>query len=761
MEKYAQFLSRHRRPLLAAFVLINILALIGIFRIQLDSGFDVFMPEDSAYKKVMDTMEEYFSSSENIVLLADAGKQELDLQTMEKFREFQQFLEKYEQIEYVTGPTPEIIASGRNLVRLDTLQVEDLDHLREYYASMGDIAPLVYHDASVFGIFEAFPDKSFRNEDIHTIEDKLKQLGFSCTISGEIYMQLKVFDYILNILLVVPPVALLLILIVFRFQMRSMKATFFSILPAGIGALWTMGTVGWLGNEVSVVTVLAPIFTVVIGSADGLHFVAHVQEEENRGVRRMDAVVETLRMVGIPMIITTVTSMAGFLALLVMNNSAIKGLALFASLGILLAGAATWYVLPLILTGSVNLRSVKAGVKLSAAKGSSVQGSDDQDKGDQDKDDQDKGDQTAGLREIVPSVKGLKRLWGWPAWALVLLIVGVAALGIPKLTTEFNMLSIYKDYTVVQRGFERTMEINNGSVPLFLYVEYDADPLDPEIAGEFAELKKTYEESGRVGKYIDAYTLMSLMYGNMRGIEAQYPEDMQQSKALWNILSRREENPLEHFIDPEALKSRIIIFPSDLQNQTLDEIEEIADAFNEVHSGITLKPTGAQFLFRELNLSMVKGQVSSILLAFGLIFILLLVSLRDVRAAFFALLPILLTVISLYGAMGLLGLSLNLMTATIFGITIGVGIDYAVHFTSVWKTFKLRGFSPRDAAEKAAAYTARPIITNGAGISIGLSALMFSPLLIHLYVSEMMWVSMIVSAVLSLTWLPTMLRRRK
>lgn len=756
MEKYAQFLSRHRRPLLAVFVVINILALIGIFRIQLDSGFDVFMPENSAYKKVMDSMEEYFSSSENIIFLADAGKQELDLQTVEKFREFQKFLEKHEHIEYVTGPAPEIIASGRNLVRLDTLQVDDLDYLREYYTSMGDIAPVVHHDASVFGVFEAFPDKSFRNEDIHTIEDKLKQLGFSYTISGEIYMQLKVFDYILKILLAVPPAALLLILIVFRFQMRSMKATFFSILPAGIGALWTMGTVGWLGNEVSVVTVLAPIFTVVIGSADGLHFVAHVQEEENRGVKRMDAVVETLRMVGIPMIITTVTSMAGFLALLVMNNSAIKGLALFASLGILMAGAATWYVLPLILTGSVNLRSAKAGVKLSAAEGSSAQGSDDQDT-----DDQTADDQTAGLREIVPSVKGLKRLWGWPSWALVLLIVGVAALGIPKLTTEFNMLSIYKDYTVVQRGFERTMEINNGSVPLFLYAEYDADPLDPEIAGEFAELKKTYEESGRVGKYIDAYTVMSLMYGNMRGIEAQYPEDMQQSKALWNILSRREENPLEHFIDPEALKSRIIIFPSDLQNQTLDEIEEIADAFNEAHSGITLKPTGAQFLFRELNLSMVKGQVSSILLAFGLIFILLLVFLRDVRAAFFALLPILLTVISLYGAMGLLGLSLNLMTATIFGITIGVGIDYAVHFTSVWKTFKLRGLSSQEAAEKAAVYTARPIITNGAGISIGLSALLFSPLLIHLYVSEMMWVSMIVSAVLSLTWLPTILRRRK
>jgi len=746
MEKYAQFLSRHRRPLLAVFALINIIAAVGIFRIQLDSGFDIFMPENSAYKKVMDTMEEHFSSSENIIFLVDTEKQELNIQTVEKFRELQKFMETQEHIQYVTGPAPEMLASGRNLVRLDDLEQEDLELLQEYYASMGDISPVVHHDASVFGVFEAFPGDSFSNEDIHTIEDKLKQLGLSYTISGEVYMQLKVFDYILKILLVVPPLALLLILGVFRFQMRSMKAAFFSILPAGIGALWTMGTVGWLGNDVSVVTVLAPIFTVVIGSADGLHFTAHVQEEEYRGAGRMDAVAETLRMVGIPMIITTVTSMAGFLALLVMNNSAIKDLALFASLGILLAGAATWYILPLILAGSVDLSSGKAGKKVrggaagKAAAQGSVQGS---------------------AQGIVPSAGGLSRFWGWPSWVLVLIIAGTAALGIPKLTTEFNMLSIYKDYTVVQKGFERTMEINNGSVPLFIYVEHDTDPLSPELADAFAELKQTYKSSRLVGKYIDTYTMMSLMHGNMMGTEARYPDDMQQAKALWSILSRREENPLEHFLDPEAMKSRIIIFPTDLKNETMDEIEQIAAAFDEAHDAVSLNPTGAQFLFRELNLSMVRGQLSSILLAFGLIFILLLVSLRDVRAGFLALLPILLTVISLYGAMGLFGLSLNLMTATIFGITIGVGIDYAVHFTSVWKTFRRRGLSSHEAAEKAAAYTARPIITNAAGISIGLSALLFSPLLIHLYVSEMMWISMVVSAVLSLTWLPSMLRGRK
>lgn len=67
---------------------------------------------------------------------------------------------------------------------------------------------------------------------------------------------------------------------------------------------------------------LAPIFTIVIGSADGLHFVTHVQEARKEGKDRFYSIAVTLKMVGIPMIITTVTSVAGFMALLAMKPKA-------------------------------------------------------------------------------------------------------------------------------------------------------------------------------------------------------------------------------------------------------------------------------------------------------------------------------------------------------------------------------------------------------------------------------------------------------
>ncbi|MFP3953448.1 MAG: MMPL family transporter [Candidatus Acetothermia bacterium] len=141
--------------------------------------------------------------------------------------------------------------------------------------------------------------------------------------------------------------------------------------------------------------------------------------------------------------------------------------------------------------------------------------------------------------------------------------------------------------------------------------------------------------------------------------------------------------------------------------------------------------------------------------ALAVVFILLLVTLRRIVPALLSLLPIGLPIVFLYGFLGLSGISLNLFTATIFTITIGVGIDYAIHFTATWEKFERFGDDAEEATVHAFNYTSRPIL------AIGLSALLFSPWKIHLYVSLLMWVSMVASAFLTLSFLPTVLRKIK
>ena len=200
---------------------------------------------------------------------------------------------------------------------------------------------------------------------------------------------------------------------------------------------------------------------------------------------------------------------------------------------------------------------------------------------------------------------------------------------------------------------------------------------------------------------------------------------------------------------------KLIIFPKDLNNDTIESIANIADDYE----GIELAST--QLTMYELNQNMVKGQKNSLLIAFGLVFLSLLASLRRLLPSLIAMVPILVTTVFLFAFLGMTGISLNLFTTTLFSITIGVGIDYAIHFTSIYRTYRKEGLSSVEAVEKAYGFSSRPIIANALGFSIGLSVLLLSPLKVHFYVSALMWVSMVLSSFLSLSLLPTLLKRLK
>jgi len=109
----------------------------------------------------------------------------------------------------------------------------------------------------------------------------------------------------------------------------------------------------------------------------------------------------------------------------------------------------------------------------------------------------------------------------------------------------------------------------------------------------------------------------------------------------------------------------------------------------------------------------------------------------------------------MFGFMGFLRIPLNITTATMASITIGVGIDYAIHYSSYYRN-KLKDNNSPEAAKKAFMATSKPIIANAFGLAIGMSALFVSPLKIHMFMASLMWFTMVSSSVMTLALLPTM-----
>ena len=711
MKKYVHFINNNKKILIIIFMIVNIIALVGVTKIRFNTEFSIFSTKESVYQNRLDELEETFGDLNQIIVLVEHPN--FNDETIQDLRYIQANIELMENIDYVQGVAPKELVINNAVV-----QIEDISssQLLTYYDSFGKFSPLIVEEDTYYSTFTVFISNDFGNKDINKIENILDTFDYSTFISGDSYNQLKISDYIFKILLMLPPLAIIVILLVFKWQMGAFKPTLMSILPAAMGSLWTFGFIGWLGNEVTLLTAIVPILIIVIGSADGLHFMSHFQDAKNDGKDNIIGLTNTLNLVGIPMIVTTLTSIAGFLSLLTIQTESVFDLAIFSSIGILFAGIATWYVLPLLLVGNIDIlpnKSHKKKIDLSSY---------------------------------------LRKLWGIPSFIIVLIVLIITVFSFSHIDNEFNMLMIYKKSTIVNKNAEKIQEVNGGSIPIFVTIKLDSTPISLTSLDEVNDLADELNNFDKVSKVINPYEFMNLIYKT--NFDDDIPNDIVLNNIYSGIISNKN-NIIDNLISVDETTVRLLVFTNDLDNDTLTEIEEVVTSFSDNAS-----VTGVQYLMKDLNVNIASMQIRSILLALGIVLLMLLVTLRSFKIAIYSLLPIVVTVIGLYGFLGLSGISLNVTTVIIFSITIGVGIDYAIHFSSLYKYYLKENNNNDLAIEKAYNNSSKPIITNALGISLGLSILMLSPLNIHFNVSVLMWVSMGISVLVTLTLLPTIFRLR-
>jgi uncharacterized protein len=78
--------------------------------------------------------------------------------------------------------------------------------------------------------------------------------------------------------------------------------------------------------------------------------------------------------------------------------------------------------------------------------------------------------------------------------------------------------------------------------------------------------------------------------------------------------------------------------------------------------------------------------------------------------------------------MGLFGFDLNIVTATIGAVSIGVGIDYAIHLTERYREELVRSVDAMDAMARAARGTGVALLTSAASSVAGFVIMAFAPM---------------------------------
>jgi predicted RND superfamily exporter protein len=122
------------------------------------------------------------------------------------------------------------------------------------------------------------------------------------------------------------------------------------------------------------------------------------------------------------------------------------------------------------------------------------------------------------------------------------------------------------------------------------------------------------------------------------------------------------------------------------------------------------------------------SMTNSFLIAIVACMVLLLVIFRSLRYSVITLIPVILVVCWLYGLMYILGYEINLMTATIASISVGVGIDYCIHFTERFRQEFLRLPDKKKALLNTASSTGIALLGSGFSTAAGFAVIAFAPM---------------------------------
>ena len=698
MDRIARFIVEHSKRVLAITGIITLVSVAMLFRMSFNADMTEFITEGNERGEAWVALQEKYETSDpvNVLVSAEEGHSLLEKDLLVAVAELRDRLAAIAGVGQVGSIVPEV-----NPLTGAPLSPEQIALIPEgmiaSFLGQNPMVDLLVSDDGRHTLMMVVPEGDSLQM-ARAVDEVVPPEGLELTFSGNPIIFASILDKLGWFLLVIPPVIVILLLAVFYANVGDRKLTIFAVIPALLGAIWTFGLVFGLGREVDIVTILVPIFVIVMGSADGLHFVTHYQEQVERTLDEVERVASTLRRVGIPMILTTVSTAAGFLSLLFTDVRPIQQLGTFTAIGIVFAGVISFFSLPALLS-RVEIEPKHHAALLGPRL-------------------------TAAVKVLV------KRRWA--AVVLAGVLVAFSAVFIPQLEVDGDQLIYFKNNDPVRLGFEKTAEVFGGATPLL--GEYAYDPAEG-ISGldPIAEVSRQFEQLPGIR------TVFSL--ADLPGV---VPDDQ-----LLGALSGETPLPVGRMASNDGL--RFMVLPGPFETDDLQQWLDFAEEKDEIRV-----LTGMPIIWDEVARLVLRAQFISLAVAYGLVTLMLALAYRKVRQTLVSLAPLLLTSATLLGFIAASGIQLNLVTAIISSIVIGVGIDYAIHFVAAIDFARSEGDGY---VLRAIDSAGRPIIANALGIAVGLTGLWLSPLRVHPHVSMIMWVSMTTAALTAMVIIPALLPR--
>ncbi len=374
----------------------------------------------------------------------------------------------------------------------------------------------------------------------------------------------------------------------------------------------------------------------------------------------------------------------------------------------------------------------------------------------------------------------------------VIIIVGMLvlnAVGINQLTVENRFIDYFKQSTDIYQGLELVDQELGGTVPLEVMLEASLILEDEELEEdeEFGDYLADLEETQ------DDFTSQSYWYNRsgIRKIEKihHYLENLPQIGKVLSLSSTEEVfrivnkgEPLEDFhlslvyskvpenikqvlispyVSTDGTQARIVarIKDSDhtlIRNDLLNKIRnELGEGY--LKNGENLRLTGISVLYNNVLQSLFRSQILTLGTVFVCILLMLIVLFRNIKLAVIGTLPNIFTALFILGLMGVFGIPLDIMTITIAAITIGIGVDYAIHYIHRYKKEFARHQDNMKAIHTSQTTVGKALYFTSITITLGFIILVLSNFVPSIYFGLLTSIAMLVSLFATFSIIPLLL----
>ena len=288
--------------------------------------------------------------------------------------------------------------------------------------------------------------------------------------------------------------------------------------------------------------------------------------------------------------------------------------------------------------------------------------------------------------------------------------------------------------------------------------------MQPALLNWIANLQNELVATGLVGKVNSLADIVRTVNRELQsGNDSDYivPHSAEGvAQTLLQYQSSHRPQDLWHFVSTDYTNGLLWLQMTSGDNQHTTKVVEWVEAYilqNPAPVNVEANWAGKSYLNIVWQDAMVSGMLDSLLSSFVIVFIMMVLLFRSIKYGVLAMMPLTFTITMIYGLIGWMGKSYDMPIAVLSALTLGLSIDFAIHFLQRTRELEKETGSIQLALIAMFEEPSRAISRNAIVIAIGFTPLLLSPLVPYVTVGFFLASIMAMSALVTLVLLPALL----